>query len=273
MTYTFVGSLQRFQQSNKINFNKERMWLIIKRAEYQYAYYWNPGAFKEINEDSIGIQHVITRKGQVLMACICDGMGGLEQGEVASGYTVEEASKWFYKVLLPIVKKTTKGSRTQRNKVKKASYRLCFLINEGLISYGKKYSLVLGSTASIIVLLEDTYYIFHIGDSKIYEICNRKKLRKITKDHAVNDYTLTRCLGINSSWKPDFKRGKLLKNRGFLICSDGFTHKVDEKSFCMGLEPKKLIGEKEIERGLKEIGSRCIHRGERDNISAIYIRT
>jgi len=216
---------------------------------------------------------VITRKGQVLLACICDGMGGLAQGEVASGYIVEEVSKWFYKVLLPIVRKTEKGSRKQRRKVKKASFRLFYQMNQGLVSYGEKNSLSLGSTASILLLLEDVYYLFHIGDCKIYELCNKKKGRKITIDHAVNNYTLTRCLGINQDWKPDFKSKRVRKNRGFLICSDGFIHKIEEKTLFMGLDPKRLNTELEIERGLKEIGSRCVQRGERDNLSASYIRT
>lgn len=245
----------------------------IRKTEYQYAYYWNRGGFKDINEDSIGIQHVVTRQGQVLLACVCDGMGGLAQGEVASGYIVEEVSKWFYQVLLPILRKTKKGSRRQTYKIKKACFRQYFFMNQEILNYGKRNTAILGTTATILILLDEIYYLFHIGDCKMYEIRSRKKAKQITVDHSVDKFTLTKCLGINSSWKPDFVKRKVKNKRGLLICSDGFIHKIEREVLFAGLQPRMLDNEKKIERALKEIGNRCIQRGERDNLSAIYIRT
>lgn len=215
---------------------------------------------------------MITRKGQVLLVCVCDGMGGLEQGEVASGYIVEEVSKWFYQVLLPIIKKTKQGSRRRTYKIKKAGFRLFFLMNQDILSYGKKINVTLGSTASVFLLLEGIYYLFHIGDCKIHVIRNGRKVKKITTDHSIDKYTLTRCMGINHSWKPDFIKNKVKNHSSYLVCSDGFSHKMDQESLCKGLEPKKFNNVNQMERALKEIGMRCIQRGERDNISAIYIK-
>ena len=42
------------------------------------------GIKKDTNQDSYCILQAETPKGNILMAVICDGMGGLESGEVAS---------------------------------------------------------------------------------------------------------------------------------------------------------------------------------------------
>lgn len=42
------------------------------------------GNVKQTNQDSVLIKHGETEKGEILLAVICDGMGGLEKGELAS---------------------------------------------------------------------------------------------------------------------------------------------------------------------------------------------
>ena len=42
------------------------------------------GIVKDTNQDSLLIKHADTQRGEVLLAIVCDGMGGLTKGEVAS---------------------------------------------------------------------------------------------------------------------------------------------------------------------------------------------
>lgn len=46
------------------------------------------GTTKEINQDSILVRHGKYSEGEVLMAVICDGMGGLDKGELASATVI-----------------------------------------------------------------------------------------------------------------------------------------------------------------------------------------
>ena len=46
--------------------------------------YWDRGA-RESNQDSVSLQQVSIRGKRAVMALVCDGIGGLEQGEIASG--------------------------------------------------------------------------------------------------------------------------------------------------------------------------------------------
>ena len=53
------------------------------------------GNVKQTNQDSVLIKHGETEKGEILLAVICDGMGGLEKGELASATVIRTFSKWF----------------------------------------------------------------------------------------------------------------------------------------------------------------------------------
>lgn len=46
------------------------------------------GISKSTNQDSVLIKHASTDKGEALMAIICDGMGGLSKGELASATVI-----------------------------------------------------------------------------------------------------------------------------------------------------------------------------------------
>ena len=67
--------------------------------------YWHRGSVAMDNQDSIVLHQVLTARGRVLMAAVCDGMGGLEQGEWASGYVTKRLLEWFYEFLLRAVQK------------------------------------------------------------------------------------------------------------------------------------------------------------------------
>ena len=53
------------------------------------------GISKSTNQDSVLIKHASTDIGEVLMAVVCDGMGGLAKGELASATVIREFAKWF----------------------------------------------------------------------------------------------------------------------------------------------------------------------------------
>ena len=63
--------------------------------EFISGYLWKKGA-GDVNEDSLTIQQIRCQRKICLMAVLCDGIGGLKNGEFASGYVTEELVKWFY---------------------------------------------------------------------------------------------------------------------------------------------------------------------------------
>lgn len=62
------------------------------------AYYTNVGTTKQENQDSLLIKVVNSPYGKIVFAVICDGVGGLAQGEMASKEIVEGLNEWLYSV-------------------------------------------------------------------------------------------------------------------------------------------------------------------------------
>ena len=59
------------------------------------AFHTDVGIKKKTNQDSLLIHQAQTDSGNVLLAVICDGMGGLAKGEVASACMIRAFSDWF----------------------------------------------------------------------------------------------------------------------------------------------------------------------------------
>ena len=53
------------------------------------------GIKKNTNQDSVLIKVASTDYGEVMLAVVCDGMGGLAKGEVASSALITMLSNWF----------------------------------------------------------------------------------------------------------------------------------------------------------------------------------
>lgn len=248
----------------------------------------------------------MTKQGEILLACVADGIGGFMQGEVASGYVNEEIGKWFYQVVFPILLNQHIGERKRVRKLKRAGYRLFSAMNKALLDYGKQKKIPIGTTASVLLLWKRYFYIFHIGDSKIFGMHtkvkgkmsskfkrkrwtnkNKQSIKQLTKDHSVDKKTLTKCVGMNEDSSPDFVWGRIGKGTVFLLCSDGFVNQISLESMqqaIMGVERKvgriqkkqrmeenKAEGEERLQKVLREIGNRAMIRGETDNLSAVCI--
>lgn len=259
---------------------------------YLTGVYWNRGSVAVHNQDSLILQQVLTGRGRILLAAVCDGMGGLQQGETASGYMAENLQEWFYGYLMRAVYK-----KKPYWMIRRSVDRLVYHVQEQLRQYGTKEQCDLGTTMSVLVLWEHTYLIWHLGDSRIYYI-HRTKYRRnkprsgkdklkphrdrqggketiaecMTKDHAMGRNRLTKCVGSFGFYRPDYRMGMVKEGEAFLLCSDGLWHCVTDQELAAVLSPKQMREETQAERRLREIGDACMKRGERDNLSAVYVK-
>ena len=70
---------------------------------YLTAVHTDVGIRKKTNQDSALVMEATTDKGNVLLTVVCDGMGGLAKGEVASAAVIDSFSKWFENDLTKLV--------------------------------------------------------------------------------------------------------------------------------------------------------------------------
>lgn len=239
---------------------------------YVTGVYWCCGRSAEVNQDAVLLQQVLTRCGRVLMAAVCDGMGGLPAGEEASGYVAKRLDEWFYGELLYLIR-----HRKRFWVIRRSLDRLVFHMQGRLKQYAVGAEISLGTTMTVMVLWEKTYLFWHLGDSRAYRLRGRR-IEQLTEDHVHDGEKLTKCMGSFGYFKPQHGMGVLRRDEGILLCTDGFRRQMAEQELGDVLHfdrrrfPTAVREEEQIARRLREIWEACMKRGETDNLSAVFIR-
>ncbi len=252
---------------------------------YITAYASDIGIRKETNQDAILIKKAKTDQGEVLFAIICDGMGGLEKGEVASKEVIGRFAKWFHEELPQML-----YEGIQEEKLQKRWKDIVVEENKKLGAFGRKHNVSLGTTLTALLIIEETYYAVHVGDSRIYELSDTlyqitedqtlvaKEIAagRLTEEQAETDprrSILLQCVGASQIVEPVFYRGKIKEDAVYLICSDGLRHMCTPlemwNSFCTEANPD----EKVMKSNILEFIEMLKQRHEKDNISCILIKT
>lgn len=229
---------------------------------YIYAHsYWDKGK-RDINQDSLILLQGIYGNNPIVLACVCDGIGGLVNGEKASAYCIMQINKWFMEEGMSLFIKGRKRA------ICNSLLRLSFKMNNGYME-NKKQLAKHGTTCSLILLYKRRVICMHIGDSRIYKI-KKGKMSQITKDHTLNG-ALTKCFGSFEYRKPDIRSFRLGVEEGLFICSDGFYRKETEAVIGESLNPEEIVTNNQLQKRLNSLGEHIKKLGETDNISGIVI--
>lgn len=253
---------------------------------YQIAVHTDVGIKKDTNQDSLCVKQAETEKGTILLAIICDGMGGLEKGEVASATIIKAFSDWFEDELPYQLAKA--------DYVEEIRYRWERIIkeqNQIIGEYGRKNHIQLGSTITALLILEDGKYIIgHVGDSRAYRItdeaiealtldqtvvANEVRQGRLTKEEAERDprrNVLLQCIGASRVVEPDFIKGESNANECYMLCSDGFRHVVTAEEINTVFAPANNNNEVAMKNNIVKLIELNKEREETDNISAILIK-
>ena len=226
--------------------------------------YWEKGG-RMSNQDSVLLQQVMTDRGRVLLAAVSDGIGGLQEGEIAGGYILESVLNTFYENFLLLLYK-----KKRKRFLKKCMLRCFYEINQNINQYAKAKAIRLGATVSLLIIWKRRYMTVHLGDSRIY-LCNEKAVKQLTTDHA-STKGLTKCLGSFGYQEPEIKWGHIRGKKGFLLCTDGFYRRMDYHTLKNVLAPGEITEELQIRRRLRTLGESVLKKGEQDNCSALYIK-
>lgn len=183
---------------------------------FQINVYWNKGAVRKANQDSLLVLQALTSQGRVLMVAVCDGMGGMDRGECASGYLTEELVTWFYDALLKAV-----GKRKPLWVIRRSLERHLYRIQGRLQNYADRRGLEMGTTMSLLVLWEKRYLLWHLGDSRIYCLPGhgKRKIYLMTEDHVQGKNRLTKCVGSFGFFRRIFRWGLWEKERHFFYAA------------------------------------------------------
>ncbi len=248
------------------------------------SYYTDIGSTKQVNQDSLSVKIVNSPMGKIVFAIICDGMGGLEQGELASKEVVITLNQWFQSTFAKMVA-TDLVSETN---IFREWTKQIETMNQRLAQYAKEQGIMLGTTLTMLLIYQDKYYICHVGDSRIY--CLGQKLEQLTVDHTLvaqevrmgmltkeqakkdpRKSILLQCVGASEVIEPQFEVGFIREDATFILCSDGFVHELTENEISRYFRPDILLNKNYISEVCENMVRLAMDRGERDNITVVGI--
>lgn len=243
------------------------------------------GIVKSTNQDSVCIKIAdFEDKGQVAMTVICDGMGGLAKGELASATVIRRFSDWFEKELPRMIRSYTK------EKISAEWVRIIREQNQKILTYGKKAEVNLGTTLSVILIIDNNYIIAHVGDSRVYEISDGVKQltedqtfinreikagRMTPEEAAVNPKRnmLLQCVGASREVNPEIMYGTVRPNTVFMLCSDGFRHVLTDAEIFENFNPANINSIETMKQNSDYLIDVVKKRNERDNITVALLKS
>lgn len=186
--------------------------------ELNYAALSDVGNVRNNNEDYLFAGKINTDEYLFIVA---DGMGGHKAGEVASR-----------KAVSVFVQQVEKGLSSNFPEDLK---RIVLLVNETLLAEGRQFQEKsgMGTTLSVLYIKENTGYIAHVGDSRIYllTLANQGSLEKTQNDEVKNTPENKENSGSYRTLNHTFKQltedhsfvGKLLKD-GYITEEEARNH-------------------------------------------------
>lgn len=252
---------------------------------YISGLYTDVGTTKKTNQDSLLLLHAMTDGGEIVFAVVCDGMGGLQKGELASAEVIQSFSSWFKEKLPGIIR----GGVLDEAALQSQWTDFIDDMSNKVSRYGTVNSIRLGTTIACLLICGGKYYVANVGDSRVYLIADQTyqithdqtvvqdKIDRglITIDQAQTDperSVLLQCVGASDFVQPDFFTGVVQPGTVYMLCCDGFRHMITPDEFYAWLSPPRLNSEKAIETVLRDITELLKSRGETDNISSIVIK-
>ncbi|MEG1845723.1 MAG: Stp1/IreP family PP2C-type Ser/Thr phosphatase, partial [Oscillospiraceae bacterium] len=193
------------------------------------------GKIRENNQDSYAAGEL---PNGVAWAVVCDGMGGVAGGNVASSTAVKVISE-------QITSAYRFGMSAKSIKNMLISAITAANISVFDISKANEELDGMGTTVVCAIVTGGIAYIAHAGDSRAY-LLSKGSLIQLTRDHSmVQDLVedgkitedeakfhprkniITRALGVDDEIRIDFSERELLLNDTLLLCTDGLTNFVE----------------------------------------------
>ena len=241
------------------------------------------GRKRSHNEDS----HLADE--ELCLYIVADGMGGHAAGEVASSLAVRSIHEQLLESRDLLENRAEYGPRSEvsvrqllgvlERAVQNASARVHTEAQKDQKKRG------MGTTVSLMVLLESYAYIAHVGDSRIY-LEREGALHQVTVDHTVANELLrlgmvtpdkvdkvpqrnaiTRAVGVYPHVEVDTLTLEVLPGDQFLLASDGLTGYLTDS--------EQLTSRLAVEDGKAAVESLiklANESGGKDNITAVLVR-
>ena len=242
--------------------------------DYQFAGLTDPGKKRKHNEDAIAIN------ANVGIAILADGMGGRNAGEVASALAVTTTMNLLETAMLDFTAKKDNQDSEKLAVILQNTFITTHQTVARIASSQPRY-LGMGTTLIVLLIVNNTLAIAHVGDSRAYQF-RENKLKQITTDHSVKSLfqqqaseeqpcqnnLITQAIGLDQPLDPQIELHQAKTNDGYLLCSDGLTDCLTDTAIEAQL---REFGD-QPNQAVQQLIDAANQAGARDNVSAIYYR-
>ncbi len=202
------------------------------------------GLERERNEDSFyvieSLLHHDLGSEPFGLFIVADGMGGHQRGEIASSLAARTtANSILEEVYLPYLTNNQNANNRPLNEVLVEAVENANIAVQEEVPDG-------GTTLTAALIMGNTAYIAHVGDSRAYVI-KQGEIKRVTQDHSLAQRledlgqataeeaaqvqnVLYRAIGQNSSVEVDTYIQHLPAGASLLLCSDGLWGQVKDEN-------------------------------------------
>lgn len=250
----------------------------LKRSENQDCFMINDLVSREeikleIDDEADEADEADVKTKRVLCA-VADGIGGQKGGALASETVLEHIGKSIKDV----------PTFDDIENAHLYLHKLVLECHNNLLEMSEKdESIINMGTTFVGVYMEKSFgLVLHAGDSRLYCIRNGKMIR-LTRDHSLENYLkdttkdyeptiksgiITNCLGggKGSECEPEINKLTFLEGDILLLCSDGLTDMLEDKTL-----ERLLSGGEKLEVKGKKLIDAANDSGGMDNITVILI--
>ena len=250
---------------------------------FETACIYSTGKLRRQNEDNLYYDRMILEKNysatenywhkQLMQESACfgifDGMGGMQDGQIASYI----AAKSFSKDCKAIENGGLMSEIFFINAV--------LHMNDAVVAEKNRCDSNMGTTAVLLGFCDNYVYLCNVGDSRAYRYRDNT-LTQISIDHVLptppymmdgkhGKPGLSQCIGISTDemlLEPHLVHGTIQSGDIYLICSDGLTDMVSD------FEISGVLGSgRDVGVCVKKLCDLAIGNGGRDNITLILVQT
>jgi len=229
----------------------------VARPAFQFLC-TDTGAVRTRNEDNL------LARPEVGLWAVCDGMGGHDAGDYASGHIVAALEA----LALP-------ARHGERIRAIRHCLQQC---NRHLLEYAREHAFEhVGSTVVVLCVLGRRAALIWVGDSRAYRL-REARLRQISRDHSVaeemagiglaqaggNAHAITRAIGAGPDLVIDLAVLESRPGDVWLLCSDGVSGVLRDPEIFSLLE--------EARDPATALVASAIEAGSNDNCTAVVVR-
>lgn len=249
-----------------------------------FGWYSTAGAVKPTNQDACCYKSAhLASGGMVSLAVVCDGVGGLSAGELASSTVVKRFSDWFDERF----GQTCTFLPEDWDAVHRTWSTMLDDVNRDLLEYSRSEGIRLGSTLTAMLAYGNAFLIVQVGDCRAYRIC-ADSCEQLTNDQTLvaqqvregalsqaqadvhpQRNVITQAVGAQSELAPEWSKGTIRSDDVFVLCCDGFYAMQKQEDLITAFSFRDDRPSQWLSDACFEMVQQVMGKGEQDNITVI----